>query len=197
MSLWFVVMPSGRWMGMLLILLLALLTCALALGARAGRRQTRGAVRERLEKKAHLVMLLMGLLNVAVLPVWRLPIAKLTARAIGYPLFGVGLALNLFSLVALGRGFFGETEPVTELVTHGIYARLRHPMYVSFVLTMLGLDFLLGSALGVLFTLLGFLPSMVWRARLEEQALGQNLGPAWKAYVETVPSLLLWDVRNT
>jgi protein-S-isoprenylcysteine O-methyltransferase Ste14 len=153
-------------------------------------------MKDRLEEKAHLVMLLVGLLNVAVLPVWRLPIAKATARAIGYPLFGVGLALNLLSLLALKRGFGGEIEPVTELVAGGIYARLRHPMYVSFTITMLGLDFLLRSALGILFTLFVFLPSMVWRACLEEQALAQHFGQAWKDCVDSVPSLLLWDLRK-
>ena len=153
-------------------------------------------MKDRLEKKAHLIILLVGLLNVAVLPLWRLPIAKTTARAIGYPLFGVGLTLNLLSLLALKRGFGGEIEPVTELVTGGIYARLRHPMYVSFAITMLGLDVLLRSALGILFTLLAFLPSIVWRARLEEQALARHFGQAWEDYVNSVPSLLLLDLRK-
>jgi protein-S-isoprenylcysteine O-methyltransferase Ste14 len=153
-------------------------------------------MKDRLEKKAHLIMLLVGLLNVAILPVWRLPIAKATARVVSYPLFGLGLAINLLSLLALKGGFGGEIEPVTELVTSGIYARLRHPMYVSFAITMLGLDVLLRSALGILFTLVAFLPSMVWRARLEEQALARHFDQAWKDYVNSVPSLLLWDFRK-
>ncbi len=150
-------------------------------------------MKDRLEKKAHLIMLGVGLLNVAVLPLWPLPIAKATARTIGYPLFGLGLALNLFSLLALKRGFGGEIEPVTELVTGGIYARERHPVYLSFTMTMLALDILLRSALGVLFTLLAFLPSMVWRAHLEDRALAQRFGQVWDDYAENVPSLLLWD----
>ncbi len=148
-------------------------------------------MKERLEKKAHLIMLLMGLLNVAVLPLWRLPIAKATARAVGYPLFGLGLAINLLSLLALKRGFGGEIEPVTELVTGGIYARERHPVYVSFAITMLALDVLLRSVSGILFTLVAFLPGMIWRARLEEQALARRFGQAWKDYAGSVPSLLL------
>ena len=153
-------------------------------------------MKDRLEKKAHLIMLLAGLLNVAVLPLWRLPMAKTTARAVGYPLFGLGLALNLLSLLALKGGFGGEIEPVTELVTGGIYARERHPVYLSFTITMLALDVLLRSAMGILFTLVAFLPSMVWRARLEEQALARHFGQAWKDYVNRVPSLLLWDLRK-
>ena len=153
-------------------------------------------MKNRLEKKAHLIMLLAGLLNVAVLPLWRLPMAKATARTVGYPLFGLGLALNLLSLLALKGGFGGEIEPVTELVTGGIYARERHPVYLSFTITMLALDVLLRSAMGILFTLVAFLPSMVWRARLEEQALARHFGQAWKDYVNRVPSLLLWDLRK-
>jgi protein-S-isoprenylcysteine O-methyltransferase Ste14 len=37
---------------------------------------------------------------------------------------------------------------------------------------------------------------MVWRARLEEQALARYFGQAWKDYVDRVPSLLLWDLRK-
>jgi len=153
-------------------------------------------MKDRLEKKAHLIMLLAGLLNVAVLPLWQLPMAKTTARAVGYPLFGLGLALNLLSLLALKGAFGGEIEPVTELVTGGIYARERHPMYLSFTMTMLALDVLLRSALGILFTLVAFLPSMVWRAHLEEQALARHFGQTWNDYVNSVPSLLLWDLRK-
>jgi protein-S-isoprenylcysteine O-methyltransferase Ste14 len=153
-------------------------------------------MKDQLEKKAHLIVLVAGLLNVAVLPLWPLAIAKATAQAVGYCLFGLGLALNLPSLLALKRGFGGEIEPVTKLVTGGIYAWLRHPMYISFAITMLGLDFLLRSALGILFTLVAFLPSMVWRARLEEQALAQRFDQVWKEYANSVPSLLLWDLRK-
>jgi protein-S-isoprenylcysteine O-methyltransferase Ste14 len=69
-------------------------------------------------------------------------------------------------------------------------------MYVSFAITMLGLDFLLRTALGILFTFVAFLPSMVWRVRMEEQALARHFGQAWKDYVNSVPSLLLWDLSK-
>jgi protein-S-isoprenylcysteine O-methyltransferase Ste14 len=157
----------------------------------------RNALMDRLKDKAHLIMLGMGLLNLAVLPFWRLPMAKAVRQAIGYPLFGSGLALFLLSLLVLKRGISGQIEPVTELVTSGLYARLRHPMYVSFAISMLALDFLFGSVLGFLFTLVAFLPTMACRARLEERALAQRFGQAWEDYAESVPSLLLWDLRRT
>lgn len=150
-------------------------------------------MKERLEKKAHLIVLGVGLANVAALPFWRLPIARATLQAAGYPLFGLGLALNLLSLLALKGGASGKIEPVTELVAGGIYARLRHPMYLSFAIIMLGLDVLCGSVSGLVFTLVALVPSMVWRARLEEQAMARRFGDAWRHYVDGVPSPLLWD----
>jgi protein-S-isoprenylcysteine O-methyltransferase Ste14 len=151
---------------------------------------------DRLKDKAHLIVLGLGLLNFTVLPLWRLRIARTIAHAVGYPLFGLGLALSLLSFLALKRGVSGRVEPVTELVTGGIYARLRHPMYIGFAMIMLALDVLLASVSGILVTLFAFLPSMVWRAQLEEQALAQRFGQAWKKYVESVPSLLLWDLKK-
>ena len=85
-------------------------------------------MKDRLENKAHLIVLGVGLLNLALLPFWRLPLAKATKQTIGYPLFGLGMALFLLSLLVLKRGIGGQIEPVTDLVTSGLYARLRHPM---------------------------------------------------------------------
>jgi protein-S-isoprenylcysteine O-methyltransferase Ste14 len=154
------------------------------------------SMKDRLKNKAHLIVLGVGLLNLALLPFWRLPLAKATKQAMGYPLLVLGLAVFLLSLLVLKRGIGGEIEPLTELVTNGIYARLRHPMYVSFAITMLAIDFLFGSVLGILATFVAFLPSMVWRAGLEEQALAQHFGQAWKDYAASVPSLLLWDLKK-
>ena len=65
-----------------------------------------------LKDRAHLVMLGVGLLNIAVLPFWRLPLAKETTQTVLYPLFGLGLAVFLLSLLVLKRGIGGELEPV-------------------------------------------------------------------------------------
>ena len=154
-------------------------------------------MKERVQANVHLVVLVAGLLNVAILPLCRFQGARATARAAGCLLFGLGTTLCLFVLVALKQGINGEVEPVTGLVAQGIYAVLRHPLYVSFALIMLGLDLLMRSTLGVLFTLGLFLPSMHWRARLEERALARRFGMAWQDYAERVPSLLLWDLGRS
>jgi protein-S-isoprenylcysteine O-methyltransferase Ste14 len=172
----------------------------LAAGRKPGEvRHTAGRSRSptgRLADKAHLIVLGAGLLNLAAMPFWRLTVARAVGQTVGSGLFGLGLTLNLLSLVALGRGVGGRVAPVTELVTRGVYARVRHPMYLSFAIIMLALDLLAVSILGLLFTVALFLPSMVWRARLEERALARSFGEAWEGYAASVPSLILWDLRK-
>ncbi len=152
--------------------------------------------KSRIEPKIHLVALGAGLLTIAILPLWRLPVASSVARGIGWPLFASGLVINLLSFLALGAGSSGKVEPVTNLITRGIYAWERHPMYLGFALIMLGLDIAFGSLSGGLATLLVFIPILIWRARLEEQALYHQFGIAWTDYAGRIPSLLLADCRR-
>jgi protein-S-isoprenylcysteine O-methyltransferase Ste14 len=56
---------------------------------------------------------------------------------------GVALATISFALVVLGRVQLGKSFAVTpnakDLVTHGLYSRLQHPMYVFVDLTICGI----------------------------------------------------------
>ena len=160
-------------------------------------RRGKASLAEQLCARAHELVLASGLLNLAALPLWRLPLDPAGSQGVGYPLFGAGLLLSTLACLALGEGLAGHVEPRTELVTGGVYRWLRHPLYSGFALTMLGLDILMGSASGLLFTALAFLPSMIWRAHLEEQALARCFGQSWLDYARRVPSALLWDCRKT
>jgi protein-S-isoprenylcysteine O-methyltransferase Ste14 len=68
-----------------------------------------------------------------------------------------------------------------QLVTRGLYAKLRHPVYVFGSLAWLG----------ALLALLGWSALIIWlvvvviefsRARREERVLAQTFGPEYEAY---------------
>lgn len=106
-------------------------------------------------------------------------------RALGQVIFLLGGFLLLFVTYYLRSGFFGEVEPnLDHLVTAGPYRWCRHPLYVSFMVIVLGIDLVFGSPFGVLATLLLVLPSVIYRARLEEKALADRFGEEWEAYKE-------------
>ncbi len=105
----------------------------------------------------------------------------------GETLIVVGAVLFFYTIAYLRRGFFGETEPVLDhLVTGGPYSFCRHPLYLGFIILIFGLDLWLGSALGVAHTLLLSVPSVVYRARVEDRLLREKFGAEWAAYAERV-----------
>lgn len=104
-------------------------------------------------------------------------------RALGQVVFLLGGLLLLYVTYYLRSGFFGEVEPnLDHLVTTGPYRWYRHPLYLSFMLIMLGLDLMFGSPVGIVVTLVLALPSIIYRARLEEKALADRFGQEWEAY---------------
>jgi protein-S-isoprenylcysteine O-methyltransferase Ste14 len=53
----------------------------------------------------------------------------------------VSAILFVYTVAYLRRGFFGETETVLDhIVTGGPYRIYRHPLYLSFIVLILGLD---------------------------------------------------------
>jgi len=106
-------------------------------------------------------------------------------RALGQVVFLLGSLLMVYVTYYLRSGFLGEVEPnLDHLVTAGPYRWCRHPLYLSFLLIILGLDLMFGSPAGILVTLLLALPSIIYRARLEEKALADRFGEEWEAYKE-------------
>ena len=78
-------------------------------------------------------------------------------------------------------------EHAQELVTTGLHARMRHPIYVAHLLNMAG--WTIGSGLVVNFVLLAIsvfltFPLMVW---IEEHELEQRFGTSYRQYREKVP----------
>jgi len=62
---------------------------------------------------------------------------------IGLTVFAFGGIVGLLAIAAHKRGNFNirpDIKESCELVTHGIYAYVRHPMYLSVLLMMLGVS---------------------------------------------------------
>jgi len=137
----------------------------------------------RLDRLAPLLMVLAFLLNLLVC--FLDPTEFKGTRALGQVVFLLGSLLMVYVTYYLRSGFLGEVEPnLDHLVTAGPYRWCRHPLYLSFLLIILGLDLMFGSPAGILVTLLLALPSIIYRARLEEKALADRFGEEWEAYKE-------------
>ena len=144
-------------------------------------------------EEAHVLMTLAGFLNMGVVlvPMGRLAMCGGLFEPVGYALFTAGVALFLTAGLTLWRGL--HDAPSNRLVTTGVYRWLRHPMYVGFIVAMLGADFITGSLPGLFVTLALFLPATQRRARHEELFLAREFGDEWEAYTSHTPSLLVMD----
>ena len=139
-------------------------------------------------KKKDLVALIHALSGAAALIAspaakGQIAIPEQPIKAIGYAVFTLGCLLFVYSLLFLGRAFMGIVDPVSErLATGGPYRIVRHPVYLAMLVMCLGLAVGLRSWLGIALTIAAFLPSTVYRARLEEAALADKFGEEWEAY---------------
>jgi hypothetical protein len=86
-----------------------------------------------------------------------------------------------------GEAELRPEEHAQELVTTGLHARMRHPIYVAHLLNLAG--WAVGSGLAVSFILLAIsvlstFPLMIW---MEERELEKRFGQSFREYKARVP----------
>jgi len=94
--------------------------------------------------------------------------------------FGAGL--SLVSLLYIGRRF-GVRPALRDLVTAGPYRFIRHPMYLSYILSDIGYNLEEWNVVTVLLVLLGW-ASLLYRIHAEERILSHS--PRWPRYATRV-----------
>jgi len=97
----------------------------------------------------------------------------------GLGVLTAGLALALGGLIQL-RG----VENIDHLVTTGLFSRLRHPMYLGFVLWITGWVIYRGAATSVFPALLGIGSVFLWR-RFEEERMEACYAEVYRKYRES------------
>jgi len=125
------------------------------------------------------------------LPLRLSPSARLAALLAGSAAYFSGLAFYLAGMRALGARFRVSSSLGAQLLagqtleTRGLYAWVRHPMYLALQTAALG-GLLLYRNWTAVFVALN-LPWLILRARREEAALAAEFGQEWAAYTARVP----------
>jgi protein-S-isoprenylcysteine O-methyltransferase Ste14 len=105
-------------------------------------------------------------------------------------------ALALFRVThkQLGRNWSVtlETRSNHGLVTTGLYAWVRHPMYSSFLLFALAQALLLPNWVAGLAGLVGFGVLFLYRVNREEGMMAETFGEAYRAYAARTARLVPW-----
>ena len=104
----------------------------------------------------------------------------------------VALSFLLIFFVLRENSYAASTIQVAEgqrVISTGPYALVRHPMYASALLLLIGMPLSLGSWLGLL-GLVVIVPILIFRLLDEEKFLSRNL-PGYVVYKATVRSRLI------
>jgi protein-S-isoprenylcysteine O-methyltransferase Ste14 len=104
-------------------------------------------------------------------------------RIAGLVLVAFGLLMLTIARIQLGNAF-SVTPQARMLVTHGIYSRVRHPVYVFSAIAIAGLVLYLRQPIFLLL-LLVLIPVQIARAREEERVLDRHFGGAYAEYKRT------------
>jgi protein-S-isoprenylcysteine O-methyltransferase Ste14 len=131
---------------------------------------------------------------------WQVPISAFWARFIGLILLAVGfpLLLSVFRTLAVRRAFGKEIyKPSTEssLVTTGLYAYARNPLYLTSTVLLLGWFFVFRFTPLLILTVL-FVILFVFVAKWEEKELAARFGPEYLRYKQSVPLFIPWPTRR-
>jgi protein-S-isoprenylcysteine O-methyltransferase Ste14 len=100
-------------------------------------------------------------------------------------IFGLCLAVVGFVLWTVARFQLGTSLTVTaqakQLVTRGIYSKIRNPIYLFGSVFIAGYVLLLGRPRWLLI-FVGLVPLQIWRMRKEASVLEAKFGEEYRAY---------------
>jgi len=102
------------------------------------------------------------------------------SRCVGFGLVVIGLALVFTARYQLGKSF-SVTPQARALVTHGLYSRMRNPIYVFGGLVILGIILILQRPY-LWFLLAVLIPVQILRARREAAVLEEKFGDSYRQY---------------
>jgi protein-S-isoprenylcysteine O-methyltransferase Ste14 len=109
------------------------------------------------------------------------------AFSIGVILLWAGIFLRLWSFRTLGRyfTFTVQTSGDQPVITAGPYRVIRHPSYAGLLLLFMGVGLLIGNWWSFVCLTVAMAGALVFRIRVEERALLQNIGPGYRSYAAT------------
>ena len=179
----------------------AALVIEMIIRAPLNRKRRQEKMSERRVTGQEILILLLLLLGGFVMPViyaatdwldfadYRLPAG---AGWIGLLLLAAGLFIFWHAHADLGLNWSPSLEirEKHELITHGIYGVIRHPMYASQWLVAIAQPLLIQNWIAGFLNLLAFIPFYFLRVRAEEQLMIDNFGEQYRAYRQKVGGIL-------
>jgi protein-S-isoprenylcysteine O-methyltransferase Ste14 len=124
---------------------------------------------------AGMILLLTSWIFMCPADPWRITLPGFI-RGMGLGVLILGIAIAVTALIQL-RG----VENIDHLVTTGMFSKLRHPMYLGFILWIAGWIIFTGAGASLLVGMVAVVCILFWR-RLEEEKLLADYGEEYRMY---------------
>jgi protein-S-isoprenylcysteine O-methyltransferase Ste14 len=130
------------------------------------------------------IAILLGVAAQTMAPdVWPITSSPIAVRLAGALIYTAGLVIAMLGRIQLGSNWTDieatQAPRERDVVSHGLYRYIRHPIYVGDLMLLAGLELSLNSWLALAIGLLA--PAVLWMAVREERMLAASL-PGYKAY---------------
>ncbi len=125
---------------------------------------------------------------------WRRPEWNTVTFVLGWACGLASFGIRRSAIAALGKfwSLHVEIRETHEFVRSGPFRWMRHPTYFSMTLELLALALILPAGWTALVVTLLFIPALHARVRLEETALVEKFGDAYRAYQRSTPAIFPW-----
>ena len=130
--------------------------------------------------KTNIITLVLALLGFILVGIHYSSLPWTPMRVAGIVIGLPSLTLLVLARIELGSSF-SVTPKAQNLVTHGLYSRIRNPIYLFGSLVVVG-AFLYVNKPRALGLLVAIIPLQIYRARLEERVLEIKFGAEYEQY---------------
>ena len=120
-----------------------------------------------------------------------MPIRLSLVNVAGLGLFLIGVYIRVVAMRTLGKYFLTDLRTLQNhrLIKHGIYKHIRHPCYLGTILFSIGIPLIFSSLYGFLL-MLALFPSYLYRIRIEESVLLEELGDEYREYMKKTKKII-------
>jgi protein-S-isoprenylcysteine O-methyltransferase Ste14 len=102
-------------------------------------------------------------------------------RTIGFIIGAIGVVILITGILTLGKYFTASLTP-KGLVTHGIYSKIRHPIFIGVILVYLGMELIFQSIYGLFLVFFVLIPFYIYSAIEEEKMLSKTFKDKYTMY---------------
>ncbi len=139
-----------------------------------------------------MVILFYGILDFVSFQISRAYPCEPYIMMVGFVLFLIAILLRCLGLQTLGTYFNLRVALYEEhqLITTGIYSKLRHPLYLAALLTVVAFACIFSSYGALLLVLLLVVPAILYRIRIEEEFLSENFKTEYQDYMKQTKRII-------